>query len=82
MNDQQLQMLIEQAAELGAKRALEKVGLHDESAGTDVRELRGLLDMWRETKRGVTQTIARTFTSAILAALAAGLWYNYWPKGK
>jgi len=82
MNDQQLQMLVEQAAEAGAKRALEKVGLHDEGAGSDVRELRGLLDSWRETRRTVTQTIAKTFTSAILAALAAGLWYNYWPKGK
>lgn len=82
MTDQELKQLIESAAEAGADRALVKVGLHDENAGTDVRELRGLLDSWRETKKTVTQTIARTITTAILAALAAGLWWNYWPKDK
>lgn len=82
MTDPELQHLIEQAAEAGAKKALEKVGLHDEHAGSDVKELRSLLDTWRETKKTVGQTIARTFTTAILGALAAGLWYNYWPKGK
>lgn len=82
MTDPELQHLIEQAAEAGAERALAKVGLHDENAGADVRELRGLLDTWRDTKKTVAQTIARTFTTAILGALAAGLWWNYWPRGK
>lgn len=82
MTDPELQQLIESAAEAGAKRALEKVGLHDEHAGADVRELRGLLETWRDTKKTVAQTIARTITTAILGALALGAWYNYWPKGK
>jgi hypothetical protein len=82
MTDPELKQLIESAAEAGADRALVKVGLHDEHAGADVRELRGLLDSWRETKKTVTQTIARTITTAILGALALGAWYNYWPKGK
>lgn len=82
MTDSELQQLIEHAAEAGAKRALEKVGLHDENAGHDVRELRSLLDVWRDTKKTVSQTIARSITTAILGALALGAWYNYWPKGK
>lgn len=82
MTDPELKQLIENAAEAGAERALAKVGLHDENAGHDVRELRGLLDSWRETKKAVTQTIARSITTAILGALAAGLWWTYWPKGK
>lgn len=82
MTDQEIQKFISEAAEAGAERALVKVGLQDEHAGNDVRELRGLLDSWRETKKTVTQTIARSFTTAILAALAAGLWWNYWPRGK
>lgn len=82
MTDQEIKQLIESAAEAGASRALEKVGLHDEHAGHDVKELRGLLDSWRETKKTVTQTIARVITTAILGALALGTWYSYWPKGK
>lgn len=82
MTDTELKLLIEQAAEAGARKALSEVGLHDDNAGDDVRELRGLLDSWRETKRTVTQTIARIITTTILGLIAAGLWLNYVPKGK
>ena len=56
----------------GARKALADVGLHDEDAGKDVQELRGLLESWRDTKRTITQTIARINTGAVLFALAAG----------
>jgi hypothetical protein len=82
MTDTDIQHMIEQAAEAGATRALEKVGLHDEHAGKDVGELRSLLDSWRETKRTVTQTVARTITTALLGAIALGVWISYWPRGK
>ena len=72
----ELQQMLNQAAELGAKRALEKVGLHDDDAGDDVRELRGLLEGWRETKKTVGHTIARAITMALLAALAAGMFLH------
>ena len=82
MNDFEIKAIIVQAAEAGAKKALAEVGLHDETAGVDVRELRGLLDSWRETKKTVTQTIARSITTAILGALALGTWYTYWSRSK
>lgn len=82
MTDPEIKSLIIDAAEAGAKKALAEVGLHDDTAGHDVRELRGLLDSWRETKKTVTQTIARSITTAILGALALGTWYTYWPKSK
>ena len=65
--------MLEEAAARGAKIALERIGLHDEKAGEDVRELRGLLDAWRGTKRGVWQTVVRTITQAILLAIAVGV---------
>jgi hypothetical protein len=77
MTDAEIEALIERAAEAGARRALVNVGLHDEDAGKDVQELRGLLETWRDTKRTVTQTIARIITSAILFALAAGTWMHF-----
>lgn len=82
MPDAELKRIIEEAAEAGAKKALAQVGLHDEAAGADVKELRSLLELWRDTRRTVVQTATRTITMAILAALAAGTWYSYWPKDK
>lgn len=80
--DAELKRIIEEAAEAGARKALTQIGLHDEAAGTDVKELRSLLELWRDTRRTVVQTITRTITMAILAAIAAGTWYSYWPKDK
>lgn len=74
IDDEMLALMLDRAAEAGAKRALEKIGLHDDSAVDDVRELRGLLENWRETKKTVTATVAKIITTAILAALATGIW--------
>jgi 2-iminoacetate synthase ThiH len=80
MNDDEVRRLINEAAERGAKKALREIGLHDEYALDDLREIRGLLDAWRETKRTVGQTVARLLTTAILTALAAGVWMNWGDK--
>ena len=76
IDDEMLSLLMDRAAEGGARRALEKIGLHDSEAGNDVRELRGLLESWRGAKITVGHTIAKILTTAILAALAAGVWMN------
>ena len=77
IDDDMLLLLLDRAAEGGAKRALEKIGLHDDDAGNDVRELRGLLETWRDTKRTVGDTLAKVITTAILATLAAGAWIQF-----
>lgn len=77
IDDDMLLLLLDKAAEAGAKRALEKIGLHDDDAVTDVRELRGLLDTWREAKKTVGVTIAKVITTTILATLAAGFMLNF-----
>jgi len=76
MTPQELQ-LIENAAEEGAKRALEKVGLSDSDAGVDIKELRNLLDAWRGAKRTIGQTIVRIITTALLMALAVGIYAKF-----
>jgi hypothetical protein len=67
-----LDAIVEQAAERGAKKALESVGLHDEDAGSDIRDLRVLLKSWREAKSTMLQTFVKLSTAAILGALALG----------
>jgi hypothetical protein len=69
--------LIEQSAELGAKKALRDIGFSDDDALlTDVSELRSLLDSWRSAKRTVGKTIVQALTTLFLAALMAGAYFN------
>lgn len=77
MSPEDLDILLEKAAEKGADNALRKVGLHDENAGKDIHEVRSLLESWRDTKKTVQQTIARIITTGILTILAIGSWH-YW----
>lgn len=76
IDDDKLDALIERAAQRGAKAALESIGLNDDKAGTDVRDLRQLLVSWREARATVTRTVAQVITTAILALLAAGLLFK------
>jgi hypothetical protein len=79
MTDAELELLINRAAKEGAKEALKGIGLSDEEAYDDVKELRGLLEAWRSTKSAVGQTVARGITTALLGALLLGL-YMGWGK--
>ena len=67
-----IEEMITRAARRGAKEALESIGLHDEDAGDDMRELRGLLEAWRSTKKTVWSQIVKAVTMAMLGAIAAG----------
>jgi hypothetical protein len=82
MDEHQLEAMIERAAKRGAKEALESIGLHDDSAGNDVRELRGLLDAWRGARKTVWRTITQAITMAVLGALAAGAFIQLKGDGK
>lgn len=81
MTEEEIDRLLDKAAERGAEAALRKVGLHDEDAGNDIREVRSLLETWRDTKKTISQTIARIITTGILAILAMGTWH-YWGSPK
>ena len=81
MNKEELQVLIEQSAELGAKKALRDIGFSDDKdLLTDVSELRSLLDSWRSAKRTVGKTIIQALTTIFLAMLMAGAYFNFTDK--
>jgi len=56
------------------KSVLKEVGLHDEDAGNDVRDLRSLITDWRGMKKVVWQTVARAGTMVVLGLLMLGAW--------
>lgn len=65
--------LLEQAAERGAERCLAHLGLENGHAARDIRELRDLLDAWRDARHTVWQTAIKVITTGLLAALIVGI---------
>ena len=63
----------QQAAERGAERALACLGLENGHAARDIRDLRGLIDAWREARRTAWQTTVKVLTTGVLAALLVGI---------
>ena len=63
----------ELASELGARRALARLGLADEAARDDVSDLRQLLGAWRDAKKGVWAAVIDWAVRGMLALLVVGL---------
>ena len=59
------------------KSVLKEIGLHDDDAGNDVRDLRSLITDWRGIKKTIWQTVARTGTLFVLGILMLGAWSKF-----
>jgi hypothetical protein len=73
MVDKELQGLLEQASETGARRALAGLGLDDTSAAKDMGELRELLSAWRDAKRSARKAAIGWVVRMVLALLLIGI---------
>lgn len=73
LSQDELKSLLAEAARDGARKALSEVGLHDEDASQDVRELRNLIDSWRSAKATIGNTVLRLITTAVLVFIAGAL---------
>ena len=80
MTELELEAIIQRAAEAGAKKALRNVGLQDDNAVHDMREIRDLLDSWRSAKRTAANTMIKTFTYIFLGALLTGSYFSFFNK--
>ena len=70
----ELESMLDSAAKRGAKQALSSIGLHDKSAAKDINDMRDLLDVWRDTRRGIWSTFVKVTTIAILTFIAGAVW--------
>ncbi|APL94474.1 hypothetical protein EWH08_07090 [Sphingobium indicum] len=68
-----IRALIEEASELGAGRALERLGLADRGAQDDVRELRELLGAWRDAKKAARGAVVAWVARVVMALLLLGM---------
>ena len=73
ITDVQLRALIEEASELGARRALARLGLADEAARDDMGELRQLLGAWRDAKKSARNAAIGWVVRGVLALVLIGL---------
>tara|TARA_R100001082_G_scaffold100224_1_gene69259 strand:+ start:1346 stop:1591 length:246 start_codon:yes stop_codon:yes gene_type:complete len=77
LTEEQLEAMLDRAAKKGAAEALREVGLQDEDAANDIKEMRGLLDAWRLTKRSMWSTTVKMGTVAILTFIATAVWMTF-----
>ena len=60
------------AGQLLHGQILAHLGLENGHAARDIRELRDLLEAWRDARRTAWQTTVKVITTGILAALLVG----------
>ena len=68
-----LRAVAEEASELGAARALERLGLADPKARADLDELRQLLSAWRDAKRTARDAVVAWVVRIVLALVMLGM---------
>ncbi len=68
-----LRAVVEEASELGARRALARLGLADAAARDDMVDLRQLLGAWRDAKTSAWKAAVDWAVRGMLAALVVGL---------
>ena len=71
---EQLEDMLDRAAKKGASEALRELGLQDQDAANDIRDMRGLLEAWRYTKKSIWATTVKMGTVAVLTFLATAVW--------
>ena len=77
LTEEQLEAMLDRAAKKGAAQALHELGLQDETAATDLREMRSLLDAWRLTKKSIWATTVKMGTVAVISFVAAAVWMSF-----
>ena len=68
-----LRAIVEEASELGAERALHRIGLSDEHAAADIDALRELLGAWRDAKASAWKAAVDWVVRGVLALLLIGI---------
>ncbi|MCK9540993.1 MAG: DUF6127 family protein [Novosphingobium sp.] len=68
-----LRAIVEEAGDMGAQRALWRMGLDDESAHGDLIELRQLLRAWRDAKASAWRAAVDWVVRGVLALLLVGI---------
>lgn len=72
-----LKTLLESAAEKGANKVLRHIGLDDDDAVQDIKDLRDLLSAMRLVKTTALTTIIKIIITIAFASLCLGIGFNF-----
>ena len=79
-----LRAIAEESGQLGAQRALVRLGLDDAGAAKDMAELRELLGAWRDAKKSALKAaigwVMRLLLALVLIGLTVKLGFTGWVK--
>jgi hypothetical protein len=73
LSDHHLEAMLERAAEEGARRALNDVGLGSKDAVLTIHDMQSLLECIQFVRRTAVQTAVHVITAAALIALLTGI---------
>jgi hypothetical protein len=74
LTPEEFEAMLDRAAKRGASAVLIELGLTDESASADIREMRGMLAVWRGTRLSIWNTFVKITTVAVFGFIATALW--------
>jgi hypothetical protein len=74
LTTEELEEMLDRSAKRGAKLVLRELGLQDETAAVDIREIRSLLDTWRQTRQSIWNTFVKITTVTVFTFIAAAIW--------
>ncbi len=74
LTTEELEEMLDRSAKRGAKLVLRELGLQDETAAVDIREIRSLLETWRQTRQSIWNTFVKITTIAVFTFIAAAIW--------
>jgi 2-iminoacetate synthase ThiH len=80
LTPEELEDMLDRAAKRGAKAVLSELGLHDEEASNDIREIRGLLKTWQGTRLSIWNTFVKITTVAVFGFVATAIWMQFGDK--
>lgn len=69
----ELQLMLQEAGKQGAREVLHCLGLSDEEAANDIRDIRSFIRAWRLGKNTIFKTTIKVVTTAVLFAAAAAI---------
>ena len=70
----ELEAMLDRAAKRGASAVLSELGLTDETAAADIREIRGMLAVWHGTRLSIWNTFVKITTVAVFGFIATAIW--------
>lgn len=77
MDEERLRRVVQEAVREEINHAFREVGLHDDDAPADVRDLRGLLRTYKQAQSTVLKTILTFITLAFLGLVSFGTFNRF-----